>query len=356
VRFAFLKMNKLTSGLKSVGRVVLVYSLSCFYTTIIVLKTLFKVIINGTSYLSVKPRPTPPACLNDPAFGTHQYAKLKEVKLHYVEAGDHSKPLVIFLHGFPEFWYSWRHQLKALKNDFWTVAVDMRGYGDSDKPSGVKAYHSSKIVGDIEQLIEALGRTSCILVAHDWGGLIAWYLTIKSPQMVDKLIILNSPHPSAFMKLIRSSVKQFFRSWYIFYFQFPFIPEYLANAHDVSLIDKAFLESNPKGKKVFCLHDIEAFKYAYARRADFTGPINYYRNLRSTLLANAVDLPKIKVPVLIIWGTEDHALGVELATTSSQHCENCTVKFVKGASHWIQQDSHAVVNQYINQFLEGKSN
>lgn len=338
---------------KTIGDTLRIWSFSCFYTFLVSAREFFMAIFKGKTYLNIKPRPTPPSCLTDETLGKHGYVKLKEVKLHYVEAGDSSKPLVLLLHGFPEFWYSWRHQLKHLKDDFRTVAVDMRGYGDSDKPAGVRAYTIEKLVDDIEELIQALGHSKCYLVAHDWGGIIAWNLALKSPSLIEKLIIINASHPVAFFELIQTTWRQFMKSWYMYFFQMPWLPEFLLSLNDLQFFEKMFY-SHPKGKEVFCHHDIEAYKYTFSKRSDFTAPMNYYRNLRPSFYAEIKVPPKIDLPVLIIWGMDDIALQSELATMSSQLCENCNVKFVKGASHWIPQDSPTVVNTYISEFLKGK--
>ncbi|GAB6026050.1 Epoxide hydrolase 4 [Chamberlinius hualienensis] len=314
----------------------------------LILKSLFR----GWSVWSTKPRPLPPACLNDPAYGNHRYIKLKNIKLHYVEAGDHSKPLVVFLHGFPEFWYSWRHQIKYLKQSFWTVAVDMRGYGGSDKPAGVESYHINLLTEDIVNLIKGLGRSSCYLIAHDWGGVVAYYMAKHYPQYIDKMIILNSPHLASLYELRKKSWKQFFKSWYIYFFQTPFLPELFLTAEDAVMFDQIFRDVN-KSKKLVSDDDIEAFKYTFSSRDKWTAPIHYYRNLSPNFEKVVKTLTgKITVPTLIIWGCNDLALETKLAQSSSEHFTKCIVKYIENAGHFVQQDSPVIVNDFIDTYLK----
>lgn len=147
--------------------------LAIFYGFLISVKTLVDVLRHGRQFFQVKKRDTPPPALLNPELGTHNFITLESsIKLHYVSSGDKEKPLLLFLHGFPECWFSWRHQIKAFKNDYWVVAPDMRGYGESDKPKGAENYSMTKISEDVKQLIEGLGRQQAIVVAHDWGGVI----------------------------------------------------------------------------------------------------------------------------------------------------------------------------------------
>ena len=156
---------------------------------------------------------------------THQFASVNGIRLHYVEAG--SGPLVVLLHGFPEFWYSWRHQIPALAQaGFRVVAPDLRGYGESGKPAGVGSYHIDLLVADVLGLIRHLGQDSAHVAGHDWGGVIAWTLAMRHPDAVTRLAILNAPHPAILFRQIRRPW-QLFKSWYIFFFQLPWLPEWL---------------------------------------------------------------------------------------------------------------------------------
>nr|XP_053634009.1 epoxide hydrolase 4-like [Cherax quadricarinatus] len=305
----------------------------------------------GKQFFYVKPRPTPPPILTDPQWGTHAYVDLKEqgIKLHYVEAGDRKNPLIVFVHGFPEFWFSWRHQLKHFSQKYWVVAVDMRGYGESDKPSSKSQYNTDLLIQDLRYFVLALGK-KCTLVAHDWGAVLAWQLVTLHPELFTAHISLNGPHPGAYQKYIRKSFTQLRMSWYICFFQTPWIPELMLRSHDLQSLEKMFRGTK---KNVLAFPDdvIEAFKYYYSQKGAFTPPINYYRNI---VIGDSRKLPvsKIRVPTLVIWGTDDLALSKPLAKLSSQECESGELKFVEGASHWVQQDSPDIVNTLIQQYLD----
>ncbi|KAG8280257.1 Epoxide hydrolase 4 [Homalodisca vitripennis] len=242
----------------------ILYSISVFYGVLFLLRFLYRWVRNPSErFWRVSKREVPPACLNDPSLGNHAYVQLKHVKLHYVENGDKSKPLMLFLHGFPEFWYSWRHQLKEFSKDYWVVAVDMRGYGDSEKPEGIRFYRLKYLVEDVKNLIEALGREQCTLVAHDWGGMVAWYFLMIYPKWVDTYIIMNAPHPVVFRKMMIKRFSQFRKSWYIFFFQLPYLPEMYMRIKDMSKINKLF--TSKKSPSPYTAEDIEAYKFTFGK-------------------------------------------------------------------------------------------
>lgn len=342
------------SLVKKMLTLLVVYSLSIVFTTCVFFLSLLKIMWYGKKFFVVKNRESPPACLTDPELGQHSYVKLKDVKIHYVEAGDRSKPLLLFVHGFPDFWYSWRYQIREFKKDYWVIAIDLRGYGDSSKPPYVKDYAISKLSGDIKGVVEGLGRTSCILAAHDWGGAVAWRVSIDYPELVEKLVIMNCPHPVAFRQHLRGSFKQLFMSWYIFCFQLPYLPEVYLRSNDLEIFDKIF-RSTKLGQEAFPENDVEAYKYTFGKPGAFTPPVNYYRNTLSlTGEVAGKTSEKVKVPVLIIWGAEDIALDTKMAHLSADFVESCTVKVVPAASHWVQNDRPTIVNDYIRDFLTGK--
>jgi len=322
-----------------------VYSIALFYGWVAVISSLFKWLRAGNSYWYIKERPLPPSCLQDTAYGKHSYVRLQDLKIHYVENGDRSKPLMLFVHGFPEFWFSWRHQLKHFAKSHWVVALDLRGYGDSDKPSKVTDYKIDLLRKDIHDFVKALGREKCILVAHDWGAIISWGVAMEYPSIVEKLIILNCPHPAAGVKKITSSLKQFLKSWYMFVFQLPYLPELLWTTNDLAVFDRIF------GKNVN-QEDMEAFKYTWARRGAWTPPINYYRNLViMSALTDFSKIPRITAPTLIIWGEDDLALEKDMAEMSTQYVDDIRVEYIPNGNHFIQQDKPQEVNSAIQKFL-----
>ncbi|XP_045615306.1 epoxide hydrolase 4 [Procambarus clarkii] len=330
---------------------VVVQMVSLAISTVVVVGLFWRRITVGKQFFQVKARPTPPSILNDPQWGTHTYMNLKEqgIKLHYVEAGDPQNPLILFVHGFPECWFSWRHQLKHFSKNFWVVAVDMRGYGNSDKPSKTSQYNTDLLVQDLRHFVIALGKDKCTLVAHDWGAVLAWRLVSLYPELFSSHISLNGPHPTAFTKCLRQSFKQIFMSWYVFFFQTPLVPELVIRAQDLKVLEKMF-RGNNNNVEAFPDDVIEAYKYYYSQKGALTPPINYYRNIKFGELHQVY--PKIKVPTLIIWGTEDLALSKSIPKLSAEECESCDVKFVEGASHWVQQDNPDMVNALIDQYID----
>jgi pimeloyl-ACP methyl ester carboxylesterase len=168
----------------------------------------------------------------------HDTVETNGVRLHVVTAGPEDGPLVVLLHGFPEFWYSWHNQIPALvEAGYRVVAPDMRGYNRSEKPSGVDAYHIDELVSDVAGLVRAFDRESGHIVGHDWGGLVAWQTAIDRPSVVDRLAVLNAPHPSKYEEVIRTSLSQLRKSWYVFYFQLPFLPEFGLGWNDFAMLD-----------------------------------------------------------------------------------------------------------------------
>eukprot|EP00057_Strongylocentrotus_purpuratus_P034752 XP_796427.4 PREDICTED: epoxide hydrolase 4 isoform X1 [Strongylocentrotus purpuratus] len=285
-----------------------------------------------------------PDCLSEPSLGTHKFIDIKDLKLHVVESGDPKNPLMLFLHGFPECWYSWRHQIRAFNKDYHCVAFDMRGVGESDAPAGVLNYTLDKLVGDVRNLIKVIGHKSCVLVAHDWGGLIAWEFAARYPDMVDKYIPMNIPHPDRFVEYGTSSIAQMNMSWYVFFFQLPYLPEMMISMGDYAMMKKAF-KIGPGTDE-----DVDAFKYSLSRPGRSTTFINYYRNLVGELFNKPCG--KIVVPTCLIWGTGDTALHTKLSYETEKFCPNLTVKRIEGGQHSIQQHKPDVVNDLMKQYLE----
>ncbi|WAQ98829.1 EPHX4-like protein [Mya arenaria] len=270
--------------------------------------------------LKLKKRNVMPPCLNDPSLGNHDFVHLEDVRLHYVASGDEGKPLMLFLHGFPEFWYSWRYQIREFRKDYRVVAVDMRGYGDSDKPKGKENYVVQKLSGDIKQLIPALGYKKCFLVAHDWGGAVAWNFTSNYPEMVEKLVICNCPHPATFAKYLRTHFSQIKK--YMMFFQIPMLPEFLLGMNDCASFDR-MEEWFPNNK--LTSDDIEAYKYTFSTKESRTGPVNYYRAAFNSEVRYSRK-NKISVPTLVIWGDPDKALNTEMAELCREYVEDMKVK------------------------------
>ncbi len=294
------------------------------------------------------------------------------VRLHYVEAGE--GPLVVLLHGFPEFWYSWRHQIGPLAQaGYRVVAPDMRGYDLSDKPRGWRAYDASLVAGDIAGLIRALGtregtprddghpegRTlagagkqaggqDAYVVGHDWGAAIAYTLAMLHPEAVKRLAILNVPHTARMLEGLRT-LRQLRKSWYMFFFQIPRLPEHLLAREDYSFAKRSLRADS---KKAFTDEDLERYVEAWSQPGALTGMVNYYRAAlrRSPRRAQAAIRP-IDAPTMVIWGMLDRHLGSELAEPPRELVPNLRMERIPDATHWVQHDAPERVNELLIDFL-----
>ncbi len=275
----------------------------------------------------------------------HQYIISNNVQLHYVTQGE--GPLMLMLHGFPEFWYSWRHQIPEFAQDHKVVALDLRGYNESDKPQDVSAYRMPELLKDVQGVIQGLGYDDCILVGHDWGGAIAWCFAYAHPKMVQKLIVINLPHPAKFSEALRGNLRQILRSWYIAFFQLPLLPELMFQINDYDAIASAFSE-RATNKNAFTPEDLEAYKNAAAKRGALTAMVNYYRSNSDTFNQKWEILD---IPTLLLWGEDDFALGKELTYGTEAYVRDLQIHYLTNCSHWTQQEQPELVNQYMRSFL-----
>ena len=267
------------------------------------------------------------------------------VELHYVEAGE--GPLVVLLHGFPEFWYTWRHQIPALVEEgFRVVAPDLRGYNTSSKPEGIEAYTLEKLAGDIAQLILELGEERALVVGHDWGGVTAWELAMHHPERVQKLAVLNAPHPSVFARAILRP-RQLVKSWYILAFQLPVLPELLLARDDWEVLREVF-ETTTYKIGILDEEEIEQTIRAFSQPGVATAAINYYR--AGARLPRRRAQP-VRAPVRIIWGRQDHALSEFLADPGSKYAPMRQGIFVEDAAHWVQNERPGRVNILLKEFF-----
>ena len=279
-----------------------------------------------------------------------EFAVINGVRLHWVEAG--TGPLVVLLHGFPEFHYSWRHQIPALAGaGFRVAAPDLRGYNLSEKPPGVAPYGIAHLTADIAALIAHLGEPRAVVVGHDWGGAVAWHLAATRPEFVERLAVLNCPHPAALARdLFRP--RQLRRSWYVFAFQIPWLPERLFRAGNYALLRRT-LRREPTRPGAFTDADIERYVEAAARPGSTTATINYYRAAARrrprTMLG---DHSSIVAPTLLIWGERDAHLGLHFAEGLDRWVPGIRVERIPDASHWVQNDAPERVNELLVEFLE----
>ena len=277
----------------------------------------------------------------------HQFIKTNGLQLHYVTQG--TGPLLLLLHGFPEFWYSWRHQIPVLAEQFTVVALDLRGYNDSDKPKAVTAYAMSELVRDIVGVITGLGYEKCVLVGHDWGGAIAWNVADQHPAKIEKLIVMNCPHPQRFLDALSSSPLQWLRSAYIGLFQIPFLPELVFQANDYQLIAQAF-EGMATNHSAITEPDIQAYKTAAAKPGALQAGLNYYRNLFDFGLQQQ-EVNILEVPTLLIWGEDDPAFERALAEDTEDYVRDVQLRFIANCGHWVPQEKPDLVNRYMAEFL-----
>jgi pimeloyl-ACP methyl ester carboxylesterase len=292
----------------------------------------------------------------------HEVVDLNGVNLHYVVAGQ--GPLIIFLHGFPEFWYQWKSQLSEFGQDHLAAAPDMRGYNLSDKPVDVEQYDLWHLVEDVDALARHLGYEKFSLVGHDWGGVVAWAFAIAHPQKVDKLVIINAPHPGVFTQLLREDPEQQRASQYMLMFQGERAEEVLS-AKNYAVLDRVLLAGGID-QGVLSEEDREAYREAWSQPGALTGALNFYRasnigpifeGARQSEPSGFFAFPMakliVKVPVMVIWGEKDIALTTRNLDGLRQCVPDLTVKRFPDASHWVVFEKTAEVNQLIREFVVG---
>jgi epoxide hydrolase 4 len=277
------------------------------------------------------------------------FAEVGDVKLHYVEAGD--GPLVVLLHGFPEFWYGWREQIAPLvKAGYRVVAPDLRGYNLSSGPEGFDAYTADKIAGDIRGLIRELGAESAMVVGHDWGGTAAWTLAANHPEVVDRLVILNAAHPRRLNEGLRN-LRQLLRTWYFFYFQFPRLPERRARRWNWRFFKRFLRDARPS----YTAEELDRYVEAWSQPGAAKAIIDYYR-AAVRLSSKQEELSPISTPTLVIWGQRDRYLGPKLAEPHHEDVPGLDrVERLPDASHWVHHDEAERVNELLVDFLAGGS-
>jgi len=281
----------------------------------------------------------------------HREIAVNGVRLHVAQAGPEDGPPVLLLHGFPDFWWGWRHQIPALaRAGFRVWAPDQRGYNRSDKPRGIAAYRIDVLAADILGLIEATGRDRVHLIGHDWGGAVAWWLAGTHPRRVGRMVVLNSPHNAVFRENLRRNPRQMLRSWYILFFQLPWLPEALARAGRWRGVAGALRKTSRPG--TFRKADIQRYRRAWSEPGAYTAMLNWYRALRF----KPPTLPRqgrIPVPTLLVWGARDVFLGREMAAPSIALCKQGELELIEEATHWVHNEEPDRVNQRIVAFLRG---
>ncbi|MBB5363398.1 alpha/beta fold hydrolase [Deinococcus humi] len=277
--------------------------------------------------------------------------RVNGVLLHVVEAGPQDGPLVVLLHGFPEFWYGWRRQIEALANAGYRVlAPDQRGYNLSEKPPGMAAYRIDALTRDVLGLLDARGRERAYVVGHDWGAAVAWNLAISHPERVERLAILNVPHPGVFAQTLRTSRAQQLKSWYMFFFQVPVLPEVLLRIRNFRMLARSLTNTSRSG--TFSSDDLKRYREAWAQPGTLTGMLNWYRAMFLFPAPTGGDA-RVRVPALILWGAEDQFLGREMAERSVEHVDDAQLEMFGNVSHWIQHEVPQEVNAHLLAFFAG---
>jgi pimeloyl-ACP methyl ester carboxylesterase len=277
-----------------------------------------------------------------------RYVRTNGVSLRVVEAGPRRGPLVVLLHGFPEFWYGWRRQLPALaRAGFRVIVPDQRGYAKSDKPPGVGAYRVEELARDVLGLIDEAGRERATVVGHDWGAAVAWWLGLAHPERLERLAILNAPHPAVMRRHLLRNPRQLLRSWYILAFQAPGLPERLLARDDYAMLARAVRG----GRRGTCTAaDLERYREAWAEPGALTAMVNWYR--AAMRWAWSPPPPRrVPVPTLMLWGARDRFLGRELAPPSAALCDAARLVFHEHATHWIQHDDADEVSERLVRFV-----
>jgi len=286
----------------------------------------------------------------------HEYADVNNICLHYITVG--SGELIMFLHGFPEFWYEWKNQLAEFGKDYQAVAPDMRGYNLSSKPAEVEQYEMKYLVEDIRALAKQLGHKKFVLVAHDWGGGVAWPFAMRHPDYLKKLIIINAPHPLTFMRELRDNPAQRKASQYILVQRAPEAEELLAHNNYAVLVDS--LLGNGLRQGYFTEEDRKAYIEAWSQPGALTGGLNYYRAAHlgpfigesDELLSAEPSMFMVKVPTLVIWGEKDRYLLSGNLEGLEDYVSDLTVKRIPDGSHWVIHEKPDLINTYIRGFIE----
>jgi epoxide hydrolase 4 len=296
-----------------------------------------------------------------PGSPDHGYAFVNGVRLHYLSAG--RGPLILFVHGFPEFSYAWKAQLEAFAADYHAVAVDLRGYNLSDKPEGVEAYRAKHVVEDLRQLIAHFGHSRCIVVAHDWGGAASWLLAARHPQCIEKLVIVNSPHPVLFARELATNPAQHAASDYMRLLIDPKAERVMAEDNFrrvVNLLTKSSTDASWLTPEL-----LAHYREAWSQPGALTGSLNYYR--ASPLHppdgqdrgAATAPLPAqeftVRVPTLVIWGERDTALLPNLLDGLDAFVPDVRIERIANGSHWVVHEFPGRVNALIREFIQEKN-
>jgi epoxide hydrolase 4 len=281
----------------------------------------------------------------------HLHFRNGALTLHAVAAGPADGPVVLLLHGFPEFWYSWHQQIEPLAAaGFRVIVPDQRGYNTSSKPSSAASYTLPLLTSDVIAIADELRAQRFFLAGHDWGAAVAWSVAILHPQRVVKLAILNVPHPSVMLRFLRKNARQLLRSWYMFFFQLPWLPELVFSAFHYRLGVRSLVHSSAPG--TFSPEDLAQYRSAWSQPGALTGMINWYR--AAFRHRSKFPDPTVRVPTRILWGVRDAFLLPEMAKASLRYCTSAELFPFDNASHWLQHEEPSRVSELLLNFFRGQ--
>jgi epoxide hydrolase 4 len=274
------------------------------------------------------------------------------IALHVVLAGPASGKPLIFLHGFPEFWFAWRHQIDHFVSSGYRVIIpDQRGYNLSDKPAGIANYSIGLLARDVVGILDTVADSSAFLVGHDWGAAVTWYLAARYPERVSRAAMLSVPHPRIFIKNLIRNPAQLRKSWYLLFFQVPWLPECILRRRDWALLVRALRNTSPPG--VFSDPDLEQYRKSWAKKGALTAMLNWYRAalFRPSQFALDPEDSRVKVPALLILGKNDQFVGQAMARESLHYCDDGHLEMLETATHWVQHEEPVRVNTLLSQFF-----
>jgi epoxide hydrolase 4 len=274
------------------------------------------------------------------------------IALHVVLAGPASGKPLLFLHGFPEFWFAWRHQIDHFVSSGYRVIIpDQRGYNLSDKPAGIPSYSVDLLAKDVLGVLDAVTDSRAFVVGHDWGAVVSWYLAARYSERISRAAMLSAPHPRIFIENFIRNPAQLRRSWYLLFFQLPWLPERILRRRDWTLLVRVLRNTSTPG--VFSDRDLEQYKKSWARKDALTAMLNWYRAalLRPSKFALDSKVSRVKVPALIILGKNDQFMDEAMARESLLYCDDGHLEMFETATHWVQHEEPAQVNTLLSQFF-----
>ena len=282
----------------------------------------------------------------------HRTVSVNGINLHVAQAGPADGPLILLLHGFPEFWYGWRQQIPALASAGYRVWVpDQRGYHRSDKPARVADYATDILARDAVALIDAAGRERAVLIGHDWGAAVGWQVALRAPERLEAMAILNVPHPTVMQQHLRHSLDQLRRSAYIGFFQLPWLPEWLLGRRNGAMLARAMVSSSLPG--TFAPADIDRYREAWRQPGALTAMLNWYR-AAVRVRTPPVGTDIVQTPTLVLWGAKDRFLDRAMARPSAERCVDGELTLIEDATHWVHHERPRRVNNRILRFLDAR--